>query len=525
MWEQDVSRHRGNAMPGSQLEGVIRHIRKVARQGEDAQAADAELLERFIAHRDQRAFELLVHRHGPMVLGVCQRVLLNGADAEDAFQATFLVLVRKATSIIPRTQVGNWLHGVAHKTALKAKAMNRRRRVKEREAAAQGRNATDETWESLLGILDGELSALPEKYRTPIVLCDLEGLSYREAAARLKCPQGTLSGRLTRARSLLARRVARHHPAVTGAALATLLARDTSASIPPALLARTTQAGTVLAAGKTLSAGVVSPKVASLAQGVLKMLLLSKPKSVTACVLLLALIVAAGWTCSGWLSVRAAMPGDNPRTQDDTRAPIREVAATHSPSEFQEAEFVFRGAERGRRTVSLVVAGTSAPVLCLPMKDDLRVLVGGRHLGIDGLRAGDLVAIRLDSTNSVIQDIRALQRPDKVTVLKSASDLAHLKPPSTGEVLRAMSQAPRYVPAILKVYRDEISVVTERLVKQVDPPRFFPLVGVAELHHYHWKCTVYYSEIVESGEPFAVCSKRSRVEVVYIDKDYLVPSR
>ena len=109
--------------------------------------------------------------------------------------------------------------------------------------------------------------------------------------------------------------------------------------------------------------------------------------------------------------------------------------------------------------------------------------------------------------------------------VQSASDLAHLEPPSTGEVLRAMSQAPRYVPTILKVYRDDISVVTEPLVKQVDPPRFFPLVGVAELHHYHWKCTVYYNETVESGDPFAVCSKRSRVEVVYIDKDYLVPSK
>src|SRR4029077_11319092 len=145
-------------MPTGQLEGVIRHLRKVTCQGSGTQVGDAELLERFIAHRDEGAFELLVRRHGPMVLGVCQRVLGNQADAEDAFQATFLVLVRKATSIIPRTQVGNWLHGVAHKTALKAKAMNRRRRVKEREAAAQSRNATDETWESLLGILDGELS-------------------------------------------------------------------------------------------------------------------------------------------------------------------------------------------------------------------------------------------------------------------------------------------------------------------------------------------------------------------------------
>src|ERR1700722_8079933 len=149
-------------MPAGQLVGVIRHLRRVARQREEAQVGDAELLEQFIAHRDEGAFQLLVRRHGPMVLGVCKRVLGNKTDAEDAFQATFLVLVRKATSIIPRTQVGNWLHGVAHKTALKAKAMDRKRRVKERAAGAaqgpitvRGRNVGDETWESLLELLDG----------------------------------------------------------------------------------------------------------------------------------------------------------------------------------------------------------------------------------------------------------------------------------------------------------------------------------------------------------------------------------
>src|SRR5689334_14215650 len=227
-------------MPAGPFEGVIRHLRQVVHPREATPVGDAELLERFIARRDEAAFDLLVRRHGPMVLGVCKRVLRNDTDAEDAFQATFLVLVRKATSVMPRSQVANWLHGVAHKTALKAKAMNDRRRVKEREAgAAQGRNATERTWDALLDVLDGELSALPEKYRAPIILCDLEGLSYREAAARLGCPQGTLSGRLTRARALLARRVAGRCPAPTAAALATLAARGASAPVPPPLMART----------------------------------------------------------------------------------------------------------------------------------------------------------------------------------------------------------------------------------------------------------------------------------------------
>jgi RNA polymerase sigma factor (sigma-70 family) len=461
-----------------------------------------------------------------MVLGVCKRVLRNEMDAEDAFQATFLVLVRKAASVSPRTQVANWLHGVAHKTALKAKAMNSRRRLKEREAgAAQGRNATDRTWDSLLEILDGELSALPEKYRAPIVLCDLEGLSYREAAARLGCLQGTLSGRLTRARALLAHRISRRCPPVTAAALPALLARATPVSVPASLRTCTLRAGALLAAGNALTESAVSSKVAVLAQGVLKMLLLSKLKPVTCGLLILATVVATAATCATWGSARAAMPADDPvpRTEDDTRVPAGKISKASNPTESREATFVFRGAETGRKTVSVVVEGTAGPVLRLPIEDDVRVVVGGRPVGIDGLRPGSRIAIRLDSTNSVIQDIRALERP-RVTVLKSASDLADLAP-TEGEVLRALPQGRGDVPTVLKVSRSDVSLVMERLSRQVDPPRFFPLVGDAELHHCHWKCTAYYTETVESGYPYPLRIERPRVEVVYIDKDYLVPTR
>jgi RNA polymerase sigma factor (sigma-70 family) len=509
------------------LQGVIRHLRNVARPHEGAQVGDAELLGRFITHRDQEAFELLVRRHGPMVFGVCKRILGNETDAEDAFQATFLVLVRKAIAIIPRTQVGNWLHGVAHKTALKAKAMVSRRRVKEREAgAARGQNATDDKWESLLTILDGELNALPERYRAPIVLCDLEGLSYREAAARLRCPQGTLSGRLTRARALLARRLARHGNPVTSAALAAILARNASASLPPSLVAGTLRTGGALATGKALAEGVVSSKVTSLTEGVLRMLLLSKLSRMTGGILLLALIVAAGWTCVATVSARAGGPDGNgaPRIEEASRVSADTIQANRG-EEFREAEFVFRGMTRGGKTVSLVVAGTSGPVLCLPVKKNFRVLVGGRQVGVDGLRGGTRVVIRLDATNSVIQEIKALPHPDQATVLKSARDLTRLPSPLEEDVLRALPKVSAKVPGIFEVFRDDIEIVTERLARQVDPSRFFPGVGEAELHHCHWKCTVYYTETVESGYPFPAHTKRPRIEVVYIDKDYLVPTR
>ncbi len=519
-------------MSTGQLEGVIYYLRKVARPHEAAGVGDAELLERFITSRDGAAFELLVRRHGPMVFGLCKRVLRNQADAEDAFQATFLVLVRKATSIRPRTQVGSWLHGVAYKTALKARAMNRKRRVKERgAAAAQVPQAADDTWEALLEILDVELNALPEKYRIPIILCDLEGLSYREAAARLKCPQGTLSGRLTRARALLAHRVARRGAAVGTATLIALLAHNASACLPPSLMTGTIRAGAALAVGRALTEAAVSTKVATLTEGVLKMVLLSKLKMVSGGIVLLVAVAAAGWMSADWLSARSVEAGsdDTPRIEDKNREPARRTSMANRPPKSREAEFVFLSSERARKTVSLVVAGTSAPVLCLPVTEDLRVFVEGRRVGIDGLQPGTRIAIDMDSTNSVIQDIRALERPEKVpekvAVIKRGSDLARLDPPSEAKVLRALPPVPHSVPGILEVFRDNIQIVTEELRTEVDPPRVYPLIGEAELIHCHWKCTVYFTETVKYSYPFPGSNARPAVEVVYIDKDYLRPTK
>jgi RNA polymerase sigma factor (sigma-70 family) len=514
-------------MPAGQLQGVIHHLRRATLLRDGAGLGDAELLELFVSRRDEAAFEALVRRHGPMVLGVCRRVLKNDADAEDAFQAVFLVLVRKAASILPRARVGNWLYGVAHKTALKAKAMSRTRRAKEQHAAASPtRDAMEDGWASLLEVLDGELSTLPEKYRTPIILCDLEGLSYREAAARLGCPQGTLSGRLTRARSLLARRVARRGMTLTAGTLATLLARHAGASVSPSLIASTTRTATVLAAGQGLTAGAVSTTVASLTEGVLKMLLLSKLKIVTGMLLFMTAVVAAGWMCAAQVSAYSSIPGDNTlplAADDETRAPAPKKGAASDSVDSREAEFVFLAGERGRKTVSLVVAGTSAPVLKLPVNDDVRALAGGRRVGIDGLRSGARVFIRLDPTNSAIQEIRALEAPQKVIILTTAKDLDSLKTPSEGEVLRALGPVVRGIPMIYEEIRDDIQIVAERLVDTIDPPRFFPLVGQAQLHRCHWKCTVYYTETVESQYPYPFRSKRPRVEEVYLDKDFLVP--
>src|SRR6202030_1352184 len=171
-----------------------------------------------------------------------RRVLRHEADAEDAFQATFLVLVRKAGTVQPRDHVGHWLYGVAYRTALRAKALEARRRVKER-AAPRPQGHQDGIWQDVLPLLDQELSGLPEKYRIPVVLCDLEGKSRKEVAAVLGCAEGTLSSRLARARTLLARRLSRRDVTLSCGALAALLsAKGSSACVPPPLLSSTLRA-------------------------------------------------------------------------------------------------------------------------------------------------------------------------------------------------------------------------------------------------------------------------------------------
>src|SRR5262245_21032372 len=262
-------------MAAGDLGGIVQHLGRAVLRCDGAGLSDGELLECYLARRDPAAFEALVRRHGPMVLGVCRRVLRHGADAEDAFQARFLVLVRKAASVYPRGRVGNWLYGVAYHTALKARAMDRKRRIKEKQAAqAPPPGAPEDDWQQLHELLDQELSRLPDRYRVPIVLCDLEGRPIKEAARQLGWPQGTVASRLSRGRSLLARRMARHGTALTAAALSAALAHEAA------------------------SAGVSAPLVAvtvRLTKGVLNAMLLTKLKNVTVVLLAGAVVgLAAG---------------------------------------------------------------------------------------------------------------------------------------------------------------------------------------------------------------------------------------
>lgn len=261
------------------VNSLIGHLRRAALRQDGADLTDGELLELYVARGEEAAFEALVRRHGPMVLGVCHRILRNEADAEDAFQATFLVFVHKAASIRSRERVSNWLYGVAHNTALKAKAMNRRRHMKEREARTVLKNeAREEAWQEVQTMLDAELSRLPDKYRVPIVLCDLEGKTIKEAARHLGWPQGTVATRLTRGRSQLAKQLTKHGLTLSGGVIAAALAQESAlGNLPSALLASTTKAASSFAAtGHSMAAGVASTKVAALTNGMMKTILLAK---------------------------------------------------------------------------------------------------------------------------------------------------------------------------------------------------------------------------------------------------------
>jgi RNA polymerase sigma factor (sigma-70 family) len=267
------------------MNDVIRQLRKAALLRDGAGQTDGQLLECFLAQRDEAAFEALVRRHGPMVLGVCRRVLGNLHDAEDAFQATFLVLARKAASVRSREVVGHWLYGVAYRTALKARAMAARRQAKEQQVKdmAQPEAPADDGLQELLPLLDCELNGLPERYRVAVVLCDLEGMTRREAARRLNLPEGTLSGRLTRARRLLAGRLGRYGLAVSGGTLAAVLSeRPASAGVTGALAASTARAAVPMTAGEAMAAGAVPARVLALAEGVVKHMFLAKLRVVVA---------------------------------------------------------------------------------------------------------------------------------------------------------------------------------------------------------------------------------------------------
>ncbi len=312
-------------MATGQLSGVVgrlrRHFRRAVLVQDGGGMTDGQLLECFVARRDEAAFEALVRRHGPMVLGVCRRLVGHSQDAEDAFQATFLVLVRKATSIGQRELVGNWLYGTAYRAGLEVKAA--RRRAKERQVSAMPEPVAIDDADAgreLRPVLDQELNRLPDKYRVPVVLCDLEGRTRRDVARQLGIPEGTLSGRLTTARRKLAKRLGRHGVTLSAGALAMLLAPNAaSASLPASLVVSTVQAAALLAAGKPVAAAA-SAHVAAITEGVLNAMLMTKLK-VTAAFLIVIGLLAVGSGALGYSALADPAADQPPAAAEQPRTP------------------------------------------------------------------------------------------------------------------------------------------------------------------------------------------------------------
>jgi len=234
-----------------------------------ATQTDRELIDQFLRQQDETAFATLVQRHGPMVLGLCRRILDHEQEAEDAFQATFLILVRRAGTLDNPDLLGSWLYGVAYRTARKARTQAARRRERERQVASvttAEEPPTDHAWRELRSALDDELNRLPDKYRLPLVLCYLEGLTNEEASRRLGWPPGSISYRLARGREMLRDRMqGRNREAPAGFFALVLALRPDGGPLPGHLFHATVQAG--VAGGQ---AGVVSGKVAALVDATLR---------------------------------------------------------------------------------------------------------------------------------------------------------------------------------------------------------------------------------------------------------------
>lgn len=277
----------------------VRRLRSLLAVQHGHEQSDEQLLTAFIERRDDVAFATLVRRHGPMVLGVCRRVLGHEQDAEDAFQATFLVLARRVASLRNKSALAGFLHGTAYHLASRAKRAAGRRRKHEGGAPARltAEPADELLWREVRELLDEETARLPEKYRSVFVLCCLEELSQAEAARRLGLKVGTVSSRLTVARKMLSQRLARRGVELTAVLTATTLAVAPAAALPVGPTAKTIEAALAVAAGEGL-AGLVSASVAELVEGVASTVTLGQAKMVAALLLSATLLAGAGaWAC------------------------------------------------------------------------------------------------------------------------------------------------------------------------------------------------------------------------------------
>ncbi len=301
---------------------VLNPLETLFRFGVVGDVSDEQLLHRFVTARDeanQAAFTALVERHGPMVLRVCREVLGNMHDSQDAFQATFLVLARKAGSVRNPDSLAGWLHGVAYRVAVRARSHAARQRTLEQQVGArsalalEGGGSRAET----CALLHEEVARLPTRYRESVVLCYLQGMSTEEAALRIGCPVGTVYSRLARARERLRQRLIRRGLALPAALLASGLTQPAKAALPASLLNSTVRTSLEFAARRASEAGVACTAATTLARGTLYSMTISQLKTLGAAVMACAFAFAIGGVQTfGWL-------GSADRSQEPARSAAR----------------------------------------------------------------------------------------------------------------------------------------------------------------------------------------------------------
>jgi RNA polymerase sigma factor (sigma-70 family) len=360
MADETSFERRPVAMAIAQLGAVVRQMRDLAGDRGLSERADGELLGSFLGEGDQAAFEELVRRHGPMVLRVCHRALGDVHDAEDALQATFLVLARKATSVRKRASLASWLHGVARRMAEHAKrAAKRRHKHEARSVPTQPKDpARLAAWQEFQTLLDEEINGLSEALRSVFVLCCLENKSSAEAAGLLGLQEGTASMRLNRARAILRERLARRGVTLAAALAASALgASGVSAAVRRPLVAATAQAA-AKAAGETVgeaaAAGLVSANVTTLTEGVLKTMYLTKLKHGAG---MLFLAVALAVTVTAALAYRSqAAPGVEARESPKEVPKGQKPGADDAPRVVKVGKYVNSLAYcNGGETLALVL--------------------------------------------------------------------------------------------------------------------------------------------------------------------------
>jgi RNA polymerase sigma factor (sigma-70 family) len=379
---------------------------------------DSELLGAFGKSHDSSAFDAIVRRHGPMVLGVCLRTLQHRQDAEDAFQVVFVVLAKRAGSICPPDKLAGWLYGVAHRTALKARSMRRKRQEKEAmwQNPAQC-ETTDPHWKDLAPIVDQELMRLPEQQRLALVLSVFEGQSKSEIATTLGVAEGTVSSRLARAREALRDRLARREIALAATAICASLASHARAAVAEGLIIQTTQTVAMAAAG---AAGAAVPAgIAALTEGVLHAMFISKLKLIVAWVIAISVIS----TGSG-IMIYSAVAKDAPagKSEKPTAEPGNQVRGNIVSV---EGDTITVGTvEDGQKVRKTVTLPADAAISLAPDSKGQDAIPGKR----EQLTPGSNVTITLDADGKTARAIAVMGRSaggtlesvgkDKITVIK-----------------------------------------------------------------------------------------------------------